>query len=441
MGVQATAGELARPVDGEAVLGGLDVGADRAEPLHHRRDPIRLLVAELLGPRHDGRPLREAAEQRNEGQLVDGERHLLSVHTRRLQGTVTGEDSAHRLDRLGGLLDLDRGPHPVEDAEQPDPGRIQAHTVQPDPAALDDGRRRDEEGGGGEVTGHHHSFAAQSIRRLDRYPAHRSSAERRQGPKALGVDVRTPCGEQALGVVARRRGLGDLRLALGQEAREEHARLHLRARNRQAIGDPVERPPGEVQRGQPPVTAFDRCAHPQQRLGNAVHRAAADRLVAVERPLPCALSGQPAGEQAQQRPGVADIDAPRAAPGAHSGAAEPDSGDLEIHCSRPPAGRRLDARAEPAHGLEGRLGVGRVEVPLDLDRAVAHRPDQGRAMADRLVGRGAKLASERSRGGEPRHVEIETVWPRPRTISAARSDSASPATHRETAPVRMSGAG
>ena len=63
-------------------------------------------------------------------------------------------------------------------------------------------------------------------------------------------------------------------------------------------------------------------------------------------------------------------------------------------------------------------------------------------MADRLVGRWAKLASERSRGAEPRHVEIETVWPRPRTIcGCALGAPPHPRPRARSAPVRMSGAG
>ena len=76
----------------------------------------------------------------------------------------------------------------------------------------------------------------------------------------------------------------------------------------------------------------------EQRLGHAVHRAAADRLVAVERPLPCALPRQPAGKQAQQCPGVADVDAARAVARALAGAVESDPGDLEVE--RPGAATR-----------------------------------------------------------------------------------------------------
>jgi hypothetical protein len=61
-------------------------------------------------------------------------------------------------------------------------------------------------------------------------------------------------------------------------------------------------------------------AHGPQRLRDARHGAAADRLVAVEDPEPAAaLPGQPAGDQADQRPGVPDVDRP----GRLLGAAQP----------------------------------------------------------------------------------------------------------------------
>src|SRR5215208_2496652 len=53
VGLQASAAWRAGPVDGEAVLGRLDLGADRPQAVDDGRDPVRLLVTQLARPRHD----------------------------------------------------------------------------------------------------------------------------------------------------------------------------------------------------------------------------------------------------------------------------------------------------------------------------------------------------------------------------------------------------
>ena len=59
-----------------------------------------------------------------------------------------------------------------------------------------------------------------------------------------------------------------------------------------------------------------------------------------------------------------------------------------------------------------------------------------------LSGGGRSSPRSGPEGSKPRHRRDRTTpWPSSRTISAARSASSSPATHSETAPVRMSAAG
>ena len=66
--------------------------------------------------------------------------------------------------------------------------------------------------------------------------------------------------------------------------------------------------PWTVNGGEAALAGVDPRAHLAQRGGDAVDRAAADRLVAVERPLAAGLARQPAGREPHQRARVADVD-------------------------------------------------------------------------------------------------------------------------------------
>ncbi len=228
---------------------------------------------------------------------------------------------------------------------------------------------------------------------------------------------------------------------VGKEPGEQDTRLDLGARHRHPVGDPVKRAPGESSGGSRP--SRHATSAPIWSSGSAIRSTGRRRIdsspSSVHSPLPCPAS-QP-GRSRSSVPALPTsmpwVPSPARSPGPRS----PMPRDPEIERARMSRLPHGDVSPELLDRTTGRLRVGRVQVALHLDLAVAHRADQGRAVADRLVRRWAELAPERSRGREPRHLEIETVWPRPRTISAARSDSASPATQRETAPVRMSGAG
>ena len=156
--------------------------------------------------------------------------------------------------------------------------------------------------------------------------------------------------------------------------------------------------------------------------------------VAVEAPLPAGLSSEPARQQPQERPGVADVDRRSTSP------AQADAADSQL-------GRlALDGRADGPHRGEGRAGVGRVEVVAHHGHAIAHRRDDRGPVGDRLVRRRGERPAQRPVGPEPGHAPpastTATTWPSSsRTIVEARSASSGPATQIEIAPVRMSGAG
>jgi hypothetical protein len=134
-----------------------------------------------------------------------------------------------------------------------------------------------------------------------------------------------------------------------------------------------------------PSRASSAAPHPRQRLDYPVHRAAADRLVAVERPLAAGLAGEPPRGQPQQRARVADVD--RRRPGAtQSGAIDHELGALG-----------LDPRPERRDSIERGAGVGRLEVVGDPRPALPHRGDDRGPVGDRLVRGRDDRAAQRAR--------------------------------------------
>ena len=154
-----------------------------------------------------------------------------------------------------------------------------------------------------------------------------------------------------------------------------------------------------------------------QRLDDPVDRPAADRLVAVERPLAARLPGEPAGQEPQQRAGVADVDRGRAR------AAQPDPADPQVDGR----GVRRDSRLvpEPASDLgaerldrrERRARVGGVEVaairvsPSAIAATIAARWEidlsGGGVSVPRSGPAGSKRASSLAGRRRPR-----PTWPR-----------------------------
>ena len=256
--------------------------------------------------------------------------------------------------------------------------------------AGDDRRGDDEEGGRGEVGGDDDAARLEALGGVD------------DDGVALAAHFGAGGGEHALGVVAGRQRLDHAGLARGEERGEEQAGLDLGARHRQLVGDAVERRALDLERRQALLAGAQPRSHQAERHGDAVDRAPADRLVAVERPGPLRLPGEPARQQAQQRPRVADVDRRRAR------AAQPDPGDPQARRAEPVAladrvCRQLVAdqpRPDRLHGGERRAGVGGVEVADDLGLPLAHRGDHRRAVGDRLVGGRAEDAAQGAEGVE-----------------------------------------
>ena len=140
-------------------------------------------------------------------------------------------------------------------------------------------------------------------------------AEREPLGRAHG-DARRPDGDvcagrlqHALGVVAGRGRLDDRRLAVREEPGEQDRRLDLRARDGQRVVDRVERAPGDRHR-QVAVRRLEASAHAAEWLGDPTHRPPRERLVARQLEALTVLSGEDAGDQPDERPGVRAVDRP-----------------------------------------------------------------------------------------------------------------------------------
>src|SRR5262249_10350087 len=275
-------------------------------------------------------------------------------------------------------------------------------------------RRDDERRRCGEVARHLDLAELQPGRRLDRH--------RRGTPPHARA-----CGSKhQLSVVARLRGLDHRRGAVRVEAGEQNGRLHLRARDRQLVLDALQ-----------PVAALDdertrrdARAHPVQRLGDAVHRAGTQRLVARELEA-SALAGQDAGQQSHQRSRVAAVDnfwglTPK---GGQTPAFDDELVILDV----------IDINPERSDRLHCRLRVAGTAEAAHARLAFAERADQHRAVGDRLVAGDGDVTDERSGRLDPHSSstgDTTTWYPCASSTSVARAASSSPPTSSVGLPPR-----
>ena len=298
-------------------------------PSDHRRDPIGLLEAQLLRTTHHGLPVRERAQQRHQRQLVDRQRHLLGLDHGALERAGGHVELPERLAvRLGtGLLEIaeDHRAHALGDAEEARPRPVEAHVLDDHARSRHERRRRDDERRRRGVARHRDLVQLQLVDLGD-------------GRAQAGVLEGHPSpAHQALGVIAALGALDDRGRALGEHPGDQDARLDLRARHGQLVGDPDQLRPAHRERREAPVARLDPGTHGGQRLADPVHRPAADRLVAVERPGTARLPGEPARQQAHQRARVADVEQPA---GRLERRVQPDASDQAPCPGRPPPRRR-----------------------------------------------------------------------------------------------------
>src|SRR3954471_15043889 len=298
------AAQAAAPAHREAVVGRLDVGAERAQAVDDGGDPVALLDPQLLRAADHRLPLREAAEKRYERQLVDRERDLFGLDDRAVQLARRDLEVADRIgvrDRLAGVVlerAVDAPAHPLRDADEARARPVHARAADRHARARDDQRRGDRERRRRRVAGDGDGVEREIVGGLDR---HR---------RAVAANRDAGGGEHALGVVAGWRRLDDGRRPVRVQRGEGDRRLDLRAGDRQLVGDPAQPRARDRERRESLVARLDGGAPGGERDRDAVDGTAADRLVAVEQEGAPLLRREPAGQQAHERAGVADVDRP-----------------------------------------------------------------------------------------------------------------------------------
>ena len=131
-----------------------------------------------------------------------------------------------------------------------------------------------------------------------------------------------------------------------------------------------------------PVGRLDLCAHPAQRLGDALHRAGRQRFIAGQREA-AVLERQEPDDQARQRARVATVDRRGLQ------AAQADAVHHEL------VAVVVDLHAERAHRRERRQRVARASEAANDRLTVRDGAEQQRAVRHRLVTGDGKVALER----------------------------------------------
>ena len=209
---------------------------------------------------------------------------------RRSAVSVTSTSILAPISRSRSMYSIRAGLRLTSSSTIDDPGTIVAATTK---NAADDG-----------------SPGTSSSNGIRRAGAHLAACGRRP------VDRRAERAEHPLGVVAARRGLDDLGLAVGLQAGEDERGLHLTARDRRARGGRRAATAANGERRELAVVApVERRAHRPQRIVDAAHRPLRQRLVAGEHREERAAGDEPA-EHAHRRarvPAVEDRARARAA--------------------------------------------------------------------------------------------------------------------------------
>jgi hypothetical protein len=271
--------------------------ADGLESGDHRGDPVRLLHPKLAGIADLGWLVHRCHGHRDERQLVDELGHLAAADADRAQRTAAADaDLADGLRPADvGDARLDGDAHSLEQADEPEAGRVEAdvHHRQLGIGVQGGGDQPGRCSGG--IARHHH---------LERPRACQAG---HGGPLALAADRDAEEGEHALGMVARRAWGLDGRLALCPHAGDGRGAQQLRAGDRQPMGRRLQRRASGDRHRRMAVGGGDlRAGRPQQRR-DALHRATTEGCVAVER----CREAQPchhAGEQPHGRAGVAAVE-------------------------------------------------------------------------------------------------------------------------------------
>ena len=392
-------------------------------------------MAQLLGAGDDRRAVREAAEQRDQRQLVDRERHLPGADRGSpASGAVPGDDrpSAARRRRAARSSTSIAAPIRFRIPSRPIAGRVQsrrprARTSLPRTSVAATMKNAAEEKSPGTRIRPQLEAArpGATVTRRRRQPPWTSPGCRAARGRHRGAGS----AQHALGVVAGRARLDHAGRPVGEEARRA-ARTTSPARWPPAAGTRCRAARAPAQRAA--AAAARRGTRPRRPSAAAARRrgppggGGSTRRRRASTAPPAARPASPGS----RRSSVPALPTSIARAGAGAAQARP---RVTVSVATPSAALEL-ARPRPRAAGPPRasqLGVGRRRgSPRPPGLALGHRADQRRAVARSTCrAAGASVAAQRPRGSKrvirvmPRRPPRPT-WPRPRTISAARSASA-----------------
>ena len=234
-------------------------------------------------------------------------------------------------------------------------------------------------------------------------------ARTRSVRSSTALDRRAERAEHPLGVVAARRRLDDLGLAVGLQPGEHERGLHLAARDRELVAHAVQRAAADRQRRELAVGAPSSVrAHRPQRLDDPPHRPARERR--RRRSGPTGTAGRRRG-RTSMRIVVPELPQSMTVSGSRS-PSTPAPVDR-----RPRVGARRRTRTPSCSSapavLRDVLAVGQVRDPA---RAVGERGEQQRAVRDALAAGQPQAAAQRPAalddelGGRRHGSALQATW-------------------------------
>ena len=277
---------------------------------------------------------------------------------------------------LAGVLLGDVRSHRTQHVQQAGAARIHADPAQQQLRARHQGGRDDEERRGRNIRRH------ADIARLQREAAQQGRFARHE---RTGHAER---GEHAFAVVAGGMRLAHVGLAIRVQAGQQQRGFHLRACDRQAGVDALQRPSAADAQRRAAAIGFDQRAHRRQRLDHPPHRPLRQGRVADQHAVE-ALPGQQPGQQPHRGAGIAAVQRFGRWLQAVQAHAMHDAHAI---------GWGVDLYAEPAEDRGGGAGVLALKEALDAGHALGDRAKHDRAMRHRLVA-GHRHGSVQRAGG------------------------------------------
>ena len=348
-------------------------------------DPVTLLAAQLGRVADRRLALGEAGRERNQRQLVDRQRDRRRRRPRSraaARGGRGGRPLGSPPRSLFGL-DLDLGPHPLEDREQAGAGRVEADSGEGDLAAGDEQRRDDEEGGRGEVGGDGDLAGLEPRRR-----AH--------GDRAV-VTLDLGAGRGAASArCGRELGSGSTIRVSPSASRPAKSRQDLTWALATGSSYAMPRSGAASIRSGGRRSSRHSSRAPIRRSGAAIRSTGRRRIESspssVQAPVSCPAS-QP-GSRRSRVPALPTSIVGRGGRRAGRRRARAVAGSI--------ASAPTPSTSAPSalHRVQGRARVGGVQVALDRRLPLPHRRDQRRPVGDRLVGRRPQGAAQRPGGIE-----------------------------------------